>query len=96
MQDAPRIVLTGTDGAFTLEAVYSVAAFRVLSWSSVDLQFHCPGYLALTTNFTPTTASFGPDGSPLVNTGVILLHRKRSAVSSGVLLEGSSTITMER
>jgi len=96
MQDAPRIVLTSADGSFTLDAVYSVAAFRILSWSSVDVQFRCPGYLALTTNFSPSTASFSPDGAPSVNAGVILLHRRQSAVSPGVPLEGSSTTTTER
>ena len=96
MQDAPRIVLTSTDGSFTLEPIYSVAAFRVLSWSTVDVQFSCSGYLALTTNFTPAVASFSPDGAPLVNAGVILLHRKRSANSPAVLLERSSTAVTER
>jgi hypothetical protein len=96
MQDVPRIVLTSADGSFSLDAIYSVAVFRVLSWSSVDVQFRFPGYLALTTNFTPSVVSFSPDGGPLVNTGVILLHRKQSTTPPGVLLEGSSTTTTER
>jgi hypothetical protein len=96
MQDAPRIVLTSADGTFTLDAVYSVAAFRVLSWSSVDVQFRCPGYLTLTTNLISSADTSDSGGEPYVKAGDILLHRKRSNLVPGFLLEGPSTTPTEQ
>jgi hypothetical protein len=82
MQNAPRIVLTSADGAFTLDAVYSVAAFQVLSWSSVNVQFRHAGYLALTTNFATALVTSDSGGEPSVNAGDILLRRKPSSASA--------------
>jgi hypothetical protein len=93
MQDAPRIVLTSVDGSFTLDPIYSVAAFRVLSWSSVDVQFRRAGYLTLTTNLISSADSSDSGGEPYVKAGDILLHRKLSTFVPGVLPEGSSTTT---
>jgi hypothetical protein len=96
MQNAPRIVVTGVDGSFTLDAVYSVAAFRVLSWSSVDVQFSRAGYLTLTTNLISSADSSDSGGEPYMKAGDILLHRKQSTFVPGVLPEGSSTTTSAR
>jgi hypothetical protein len=76
LQNTPRIVLTGADGSFTLDAIYSVAAFQVFSWSSVDVHFRCSGYLALTTNLVNSVESSDSGGGPSLNAGDILLHRK--------------------
>lgn len=76
MQNAPRIVLTRADGSYTLDAVYSVAAFQVFSWSSVDVQFRHTGYLTLTTNLAASIVPSDSGGEPCVNAGDILLQRK--------------------
>jgi len=76
MQNAPRVVRTGTDGSFTLDAIYSVAAFQVFSWGSVDVQFRSAGYLAFTTNFADAVEFSDSGGAPYVNAGDILLERK--------------------
>lgn len=76
LQNAPRVVLTSTDGSFTLDAVYSVAAFQVFSWGSVDVQFRHSGYAAFTTNFADAVVAPDSGGAPYVNAGEILLNRK--------------------
>ena len=81
MEKAPRIVLTGADGTFDLDGEYSVAAFQVITWNSVDVQFRHAGYLSLTTNFTPSMASSGSNGV-CVNAGDILLKRDSTVSSS--------------
>jgi hypothetical protein len=84
LQNAPRIVLTSADGSFKLDAIYSVAAFQVYSWSSVDVQFRYAGYLTLTTNLAAATVSTDSGGEPCVNAGDILLQRMHSTVLTPV------------
>jgi hypothetical protein len=83
LQNAPRIVLTSADGSFKLDAIYSVAAFQVYSWSSVDVQVRYAGYLTLTTNFAAAVVT-DSGGEPCVNAGDILLQRNHSSVLTSV------------
>lgn len=83
LQRAPRIVLTSADGSFTLDAIYSVAAFQVLSWSSVNVQFRHAGYLALTTNLTSSLVSSNSGEVPCLNAGDVLLQPKKSTAVIG-------------
>lgn len=82
MEKAPRIVLTAADGRFNLDGEYSVVAFQVITWNSVHVEFRHPGYLSLTTNFTPSMASSSPSGHACVNAGDILLERDLTATNS--------------
>ena len=81
MEKAPRIVLSAADGSFDLDGEYSVAAFQVITWNSVDVQFRRAGYLSLTTNFTPSMASANSSGRACVVAGDIFL--KRDIAASG-------------
>jgi hypothetical protein len=74
MEKAPVIVRTGADGAFDLDGEYSVAAFQVITWSSVSVEFRRNGYFSLTTNFTPAMATSTSGSDVRVHAGDILLH----------------------
>jgi len=87
IQDAPRIVLTSANGSFMLNAEYSVAAFQVLGWSSVDVQFRRTGYLTLTTNLMSSVVSTNSNGEFYLNAGDILLHASHQPSSSEELLK---------
>jgi hypothetical protein len=82
MERAPHIVLTSAEGLFKLDAVYSVSAFQVFSWSSVPVQFRRADYLTFSTNFAGAVVSSDSTGEPCVNAGDILLLRKPSNVSN--------------
>ena len=70
-----------------LNAEYSVAAFQVLGWSSVDVQFRRAGYLTLTTNLMSSVVSTNSNGEFYLNAGDILLHASHQPSSSEELLK---------
>ena len=67
-------IRTDQQGRFVLEAERDLTLIQQQFWYSVTVSFQREGYLTLQTNFTATSATNTPDGTPVVNAGDILLH----------------------
>ena len=76
LQTQARGVRTDPEGRFVIEGEQVMTIFFHGHWHSVTIDFDCPGYEELETNFTAAVfRKRSAEGVPLVETGDILLQR---------------------